>query len=461
MHRQPDKIILFYIVSNCMITTNARQALFWSRDYILGSPIHNHFRNIQQVTGDTSLLAKHQAKQLQLLLTHAVHTTEYFKKYAGFSSLEDFPVVNKNIIRESFEQFESTTFKGKKLKVMQTSGSTGTPFRVVQNSTKRQRVLAELIYFNSLVGYGMGTRYAFVLSSNPIHRDDALKLWIKNKVEFVIDTLDFSTAEKQRLTLLKDKQIETIIGNPSVIYDLARHILLQGDPPTSFGVKGVLCISEPLYPNMRATIRKAFNCLVLSRYSNEECGLLAYECPSCGQYHLNTASYFFETLAFDRNEPTSPGTPGRIVVTDLYNYALPLIRYDTGDIGSIVPNDCPQFATPILQSLEGRRVDTIYDTMGRRLMWWSFDSLFEDLSSLVKQFQFIQEGKISYRLRLCVYETFPHKQFVVEQLKQILGADAQIEIDYVDEIPVLNSGKRKYIVSLYDTANEKSLVPGS
>jgi phenylacetate-CoA ligase len=440
-----------------MIMSNARQALFWSLDYVSGAPIHNHLRNIQQVSRDGSVLAEHQTKQLQSLLNHAVQTTDYYKNYDSSGRIEEFPVVNKNIIRDSFERFESTTFKGKKLKTMQTSGSTGTPFRVVQNASKRQRVLAELIEFNALAGYRVGTRYAFVVSAGSIHREKPIGLFMKNKVEFSVYTLDLNSAETQRQILLKDKQIEVIIGNPSVIYDLARHIIAQGDHPSSFGVKGVLCISEQLYPNMRDTIRKAFDCPVLSRYSNEECGVLAYECPTCGRYHLNTASYFFETLAFDRDEPTSPGTSGRIVVTDLYNYALPMIRYDTGDIGLIVSSDCPQFCTPILQSLEGRRVDTVYDTSGRRLIIFAFDATFERLGSLVKQFQFVQEGKTRYRLRLCVNETFSQEQSVVEQLKKILGDDAQIEIDYVEEIPVLNSGKRKYIVSLYDPSKPDPL----
>lgn len=440
-----------------MIATTARRALFWCLDYIKGAPIHTHLCNIRQVTEDVSLQVEHQARQLQLLLTHAVKTTDYFKDYDNFRTLNDFPVINKNIIRDSFERFESTVFKGKKLKVMETSGSTGTPFRVVQDSSKRQRVLGELIYFNSLVGYSVGTRHAFFRLIEPSYKKSWVKLFMQNEEEFDVRIQDFASFERQRLTLLKDRHIEILIGYASVIYDLARHIISQGDSPKSFGVKGVLCVAEPLYPNMRDTIHKAFDCAVLSRYSNQECGVLAYECPTCGRFHLNTASYFFETLALDCDEPTSPGTPGRIVVTDLYNYALPMIRYDTGDIGCIVPSDCPQFATPILQSLEGRRLDMVYDTTGRRLVSFVFDQIFETLGMLgvLKQFQFIQEGQTRYRLRLCVNETFSQEQSVVEQLKQILGSDAQIEIDYVDEIPVLNSGKRKYIVSLYDPSSEE------
>lgn len=446
-----------------MIATTARKALFWGLDYIKGAPIHTHLRNIRQVTEDVSLLANHQAQQLQSLLTHAVQTTDYYKGYDGFRTLNDFPVTDKNIIRDSFERFESTVFNGKKLKVMETSGSTGTPFRVVQNSSKRQRVLAELIYFNSLVGYSVGTRHVFFRLIEPSYDKSSVTLFMQNEVQFDVRIQNFTSFERQRQALLKDRRIEILIGYSSVIYDLARHIISQGDPPTAFGVKGVLCVAEPLYPNMRDTIHKAFDCTVLSRYSNQECGVLAHECPTCGRFHLNTASYFFETLALDCDEPTSRGTPGRIVVTDLYNYALPIIRYDTGDIGSIVPSGCPQFATPILQSLEGRRFDTVYDTTKRRLVPFVFDEIFEALgrSGMLKQFQFIQEGRTHYRLRLCVNETFSQEQSVVEQLKQILGSDAQIEIDYVDEIPVLNSGKRKYILSLYNPSSEELSISNS
>lgn len=436
------------------IGETARKALFWGLDYLSGSPIRNHLQNIQQVSANASLLAEHQAQQLKSLLTHAVQTTDYYKNCDPLGRLEDFPVVNKNIIRESFERFESTAFKGKKLKVRETSGSTGTPFRVVHNSNKCQRLSAELICSNSIVGYRVGVRHVFFRAVAAGHSKSAVKLFMQNEIEFDIRIQDLVSFERQRQILLQDRNIEFIIGYPSALYDLARYIISQGDTPKSLGVKGVLCVAEPLYPAMRDTIRKAFDCPVLSRYANLECGVLADECPTCNRFHLNSASYFFEILDWDRDEPTSPGTPGRIVITDLYNYALPMIRYDTGDIGSVIPNACPQFATPILQSLEGRRYDSIYDPAGLRIAPFVIHGTFNKLSMSVKQFQFIQEGKTDYSLRLCVNENFSQEQSVVDRLKQILGADARIKIDYVAEIPVLNSGKRQSIVNLSERSKE-------
>lgn len=170
---------------------NIRHAVYWGLDYLSGSPVRCHLNNIRLVSKDESLLSEHQAKQIKSLLSHAVQTTDYYKNYDSSGMLKTFPVVNKNIIRESFAQFQSSIFKGKKLKVMETSGSTGTPFRVVQNSSKRQRVLAELIEFNALVGYYIGTRYVFIVSANPIHRDNMLGLFLKNKVEFRTQNIGF------------------------------------------------------------------------------------------------------------------------------------------------------------------------------------------------------------------------------------------------------------------------------
>lgn len=356
-----------------MIGASVRKAVFWGRDYLTGSPVRRHLSNIERISRNADQLSGHQKSQLQRLLDHAVKTTDFYGACKGFTSLNDFPVIDKNIIRESNGRILSKAFKGKKLITAQTNGSTGTPFRVVQNFDKRYRVLAEVIHSNALIGYQIGTRYAWTIASGSLDREKKIGLFMKNKVELTQNTLGPESAERHLQTLKKDRGIKIIMGYSSVLYDLARHIIARDMSPDSFGIEGILCLSEPLYPNMRDSIQRAFDCPVLSRYSNEECGVLAYECPACGRFHLNSASYLFETLALERDEPTLPGTIGRIVVTDLFNFALPMIRYDTGDLGSIVPNSCPHFATPMLQSLEGRRTDVLWDTAGRRVMMFSFD----------------------------------------------------------------------------------------
>ena len=423
-----------------------------------GSVIHNHLENIRLISKNKLMLKEHQNRNLQLLLEHAVQTAEYYKGYKNCGTLNKFPIVNKNIIRESYNKFESTVYRGKNLRIAVTSGSTGTPFRLVQNRNKRKRLLADVIYSNSVIGYQIGSRHIWTIAGDSPLRESRIGLFIKNRIEFSHNLINSDTVEDYIKVLVKDKKIEIIMGYSSVLFELSKFILEQKLPYSFSNIKGILCLSEPLYPQMRKIIQAAFNCPVLSRYSNEECGVLAYECPQCMQFHLNAASFIFEILEMETDKPAAAGSPGRIIVTDLYNYALPLIRYDTGDVGSIGGNYCNNFATPALKTLEGRKLDCIYDTENRKLAPFVLDEALNLSDVFIKQFQFVQEDKINYKLRLCVNDKFAHEQVIIEKLKNILGEKARISVEYVEEIPVLNSGKRKYVINCLKPDNRDMAI---
>lgn len=87
-----------------------------------------------------------------------------------------------------------------------------------------------------------------------------------------------------------------------------------------------------------AKLEKQFNCTVRSWYSNEENGIMGIQKEEDESYRIDTESYYYEILKLDSDEPAEPGELGRIVITDLYNYAIPLIRYDNGGSGCIRKN---------------------------------------------------------------------------------------------------------------------------
>lgn len=135
---------------------------------------------------------------------------------------------------------------------------------------------------------------------------------------------------------------------------------------------------------------------------------------------------------------------GRIVVTDYFNKAMPLIRYDTGDIGicKIINNK------PYLTSIEGRKTDLIYNTKDEPLSVHIVSNTLWEFKEL-KQYQFIQYEKSSYLLKINFKGVFSREKELEFKLKKYLGADADIKFEYVTEIPVLNSGKRRCIVNEY------------
>src|SRR5690606_600549 len=123
-------------------------------------------------------------------------------------------------------------------------------------------------------------------------------------------------------------------------------------------VKSVIAMSETLNDYTKFTIPKYFGVPVVSRYSNLENGIIAQqETNGSGNYLVNTASYFIEILEMDSDKPAPPGRLGRIVITDFFNYAMPMIRYDTGDIGSISPDKVGNKL--YLAHVEGRKLDLL------------------------------------------------------------------------------------------------------
>jgi phenylacetate-CoA ligase len=213
-------------------------------------------------------------------------------------------------------------------------------------------------------------------------------------------------------------------------------------------VKSIIAISETLNDNTRESLEKYFGVPAVSRYSNLENGIIAQQIPGQnGRYLVNGASYHVEILKMDSDEPAEEGEPGRIVVTDLFNYAMPMIRYDTGDIGSMVHDENFPWRK-YLTHVEGRRLDLLYDTDGNLVSSYIvYKNMWQYTE--IEQYQLIQEDKKRYTIKINCREPFTREQQLIGEFKSYLGQDADFRIEYVTEIPLLSSGKRKKIVNNY------------
>lgn len=121
-------------------------------------------------------------------------------------------------------------------------------------------------------------------------------------------------------------------------------------------ITGIVSSSEMLFDTTRESIEKAFSCRVFSRYSNQENGIIGQDDSENNVFILNEANYFVEILDFDADVPVPNGTVGRIVLTDLYNKAMPLIRYDTGDIGCLTYVNRNGTRKKAISSFAGRKM---------------------------------------------------------------------------------------------------------
>ncbi len=133
-------------------------------------------------------------------------------------------------------------------------------------------------------------------------------------------------------------------------------------------MKIIISVSETLQDETREKVKKYIGCEIISQYANEECGIIAEELPPTqatdNKMYFNQAGYFFEILHIESDTPVAYGELGRIVMTDLHNYAFPIVRYDTGDLGVLLPPDEKSNGYPVLGKLFGRRLGVCYTTSG-------------------------------------------------------------------------------------------------
>ena len=416
---------------------------FWTIDWLKGRTVRKHYIDIKNTMQRKENVNKAR-ESLQSLLTHATQNCSFYAPFAN-TPISEFPIIDKDLIRSRHSEFLAKPFVTAKLHRMSTSGSTGTPFSVVQNYEKRSRVLAEIVYFGELCGYTIGQRYAFIRSWNSQTRKSPLESFLQNLIAIDTSRLDEESLETMRSLLKRDKRLSCILGYASSLDLLTQHLLEKGETPESFKrMKVVISGSEILSDKARRNLKRVFGCNVVSRYSNQENGLIAQE-VSDNVFLINRASYYLEFLKPNSDDYAQPGELSRIVLTDLFNYAMPMIRYDTGDLA--IFDEHPDYGR-VITSIEGRVRDFFYDTQDRLLspsaitvQMWKFDRL--------RQFQFIQDGRAKYLLKVNGARGVYEDDDFIEVIENIVGKNANITIEHVDGIPQLQSGKFRQVICNY------------
>lgn len=413
---------------------------------MIKASVRNALNDIQNKLGENGLnsekISSYSTVELMSILRYAVENSSYYKKlFEGIESfkLTDFPVMNKTLANENYDDIFVDEYKGIKTHAMHTSGSTGIPFTVVQNLEKRDRHIADLKYFGEIAGYKDHDPLCY-LRAKPTATPE-------EQCEQNIWQLDICNLNEENLMkyyqIMVDKKCTALMAYPSTL-DTAVTMWSKKMKNTSC-IKTIISTSETLTSEVREKLTAFFGDQVhiVARYSNTEQGILGQEISE-DKYLINWASYYIEILKMDSDEPAAMGELGRIVVTDLYNLAFPMIRYDTGDVAKMI---CPENALPYLENLYGRRMDLIFDTKGDVVSPFLLCRTMR-LSKGIEQWQFIQRSDKEYIVRIAVTNG---KKPVLDKetalFKETLGDDAVISIEYVDEIPVMNSLKRKLIVS--------------
>lgn len=402
-----------------------------------------------------------QLRRLQRLLQNAYINVPYYRREfdrVGFKpsqlkKIEDIvniPLLSKNAVRKNvyFSLFSKNHNKSEMHRIS-TSGSTGEPFVCYADKFQLEMRFATTLRALEMSGWRFG--------------DKQLRLWhqtlgmsktqaTKERIDALfmrrhfIPAFEMSTNSMDNLMRVIERKKPVLIDGYAESLNFiasATHRSFNHRP------KALMSSAQQLTESTRAKIEQSFGAKVLDKYGSREFSGIAYQCLESENHHVQDESYIVEILVDGR--PALPGETGEIVVTDLNNFSMPLIRYRIGDMAiAVEQSPCPCGRShKLIGQISGRTQALIFCNNGVWLPGTFFAHFFKDFDFAVKHYQVLQDSKESFKLLIV-----PNPQFnsqvevhIIAQLRSYAGASQVIEIEIVNEIPLLKTGKRTPVVS--------------
>jgi phenylacetate-CoA ligase len=362
--------------------------------------------------------------------------------------LRRLPVLTKVEIRKHTPQMISKGFSISTLSQAKTGGSTGKSLVLYSTEECGELRNACTRRHDRWTGWEPGEPIA-ACWGNP-HLPTTLKAKLKDRLLQPMIYLDtMSVNEDSIRTFVKDWHRV----KPTLLYGHAHSLYLLAQFLKNLGIdslrpRGILSTSMMLIPSERKVIEEVFGIKVTDRYGCEEVSLIGCECEKHEGLHLNIEHLYIEFLG-DDGMPVAMGEPGRIVVTDLMNRAMPLIRYQVEDVG--VPTDrkcsCGR-GLPLMESVAGRVADFLIKRDGTQV---AGVSLIENTLTKfvgIDQMQMIQNDYTHFEIRLVAGASYDNgvDRNLRDYLKKIFGDDVTIDILLVSKIPPELSGKFRFSI---------------
>jgi len=432
---------------------NIRNFVFWLLDTLKGSKIKNELKDINDSFNLKSYkdLQNKNAIVLEKLLSITVESSRFYAKYKNYTSLNDFPVINKLIIKKNFESINIESENSSDFISLSTSGSTGIPFEIFQTKEKKVRNMADTLFFAESAGFSLGDKLLYLRLWSAYYKKPSLIAKLQNIEQLNVEDFKEDYMKELFIRLQSDKSPKGWLGYPSAFEKMCNYLEKNNSKPLNCNVKSIIAMAEPLFDDIKKKMEFYFQNPVVSRYSNVENGIIAQQIPGKDYFKINWASYIVELLDFDKNIPVKNGELGRIVLTDLYNHATPMIRYDTGDVGSfIVDKTCDGNDFPMFKSVQGRITDILRNPDGEVVSPFIIHAILHTYPELT-QVQLVQKTVYEYTFKINCEGKFDREKEFLDFFKTYLGKKAVLDAEYVDEIPLLKSGKRKLIVNLVET----------
>jgi phenylacetate-CoA ligase len=365
----------------------------------------------------------------------------------GVEDLSKLPVMSKKEILDNEKYLIVPNFN-QKLYTRKTGGSTGMTLHFMKEADAL--ALNDAIMYRCYNWYGIDigdkqVRFWGVPVTSKLRWKEQIKDAILNRIR--VSAFDISESScLEQYKRIKNFRPAYFYGYTTAIYGFCLFMKKLGIDLNSLNLKAVICTAEKMYPHHRELFNDVFNCPVVDEYGSSENGILAFQCKN-GNMHTMSDQMCIEFLDED-NQQVKPGELGRIVVTDLASYAMPLIRYDIGDMGRSSDKICPCGVNlPLMEIVEGRKEDFIRTKEGKLVHAAYLCYTLKD--DTVHEFKMYQK-EIDYLLVQIVKSSLfisDTEKALEQKLRTALGDEIRIKFEYLERIPRETSGKLRYFVS--------------
>jgi len=407
-----------------------------------------------------------QLRNLRVLVRHAWETVPYYRRVfrergltpSDIKSTDDLvklPVLTKEDIRNNFGDLISRGFPRSELIPYSTGGSGDQVTFYISKEQLSWEVAAEYRAYG-WADYKLGDR-CFLFWGSPTdlskYRSIVKRLTTKAfERVFIADTYVMSNEVSERFAyLLRKFNPEIVRGYASSVYMMARYLLEKGADYVR--PRAVITSAETLFDFRRKTIEKAFDCPVFDFYGSREIGAMASECDEHSGYHISAENVVMEFVRDD--ERVAAGEKGLILVTSLRNFGMPFLRYKIEDVGTPSEEVCRcGRSLPLLSSVEGRLSDflAVYDKQLGHVV--PVGPIYPVIAHAIinlplKSCRVVQVsiGKIVVTVVKDKGYSQKHTDSLGSYLHKSLGDNISIEIEFVQSLPPLPSGKRSLFIS--------------
>jgi phenylacetate-CoA ligase len=369
------------------------------------------------------------------------------KDIESAGDLRKLPVLTKSLVRVNWNALRAANVPDKAISIAATGGTTGEPMKIAKHV--ETEAWASVSFERGLTWGGCkpGVRSA-CLTGGSLWGGEKTR-WQQFTATFTgrIELPAFDLGRENVLryaAAIRNSKAPFLIGYATSVYDFARLLLERAQV---LPLAAVFTTASHLYPEWADTIREAMNCKVYSYYGCGECNSMGYQCQEGQSYHIPEEHVILEVES-DSGQSSFSGT-GELLLTDLDNDAMPLLRYRNGDYLTLSGDPCGCGRSLLLISnLEGRIHDFLYAVNGERVAS-GISTVTMRYVEDIDEFQ-VRQDSLNH-IKILIVARRPLREevssYIRHSFRHYLGEQMDVEIQVVDNIPRTKAHKRRIIIN--------------